>query len=110
MNRRQKRGALSLQARCNELHSTCHFLALGLIFLVFYHMIEQSAIMKRALIGYVSRIRGLYLRAGAYKMGEGFILEFYGTPSKITCSETQRTLRSFPKEPEKTNGGSLSMF
>ena len=29
MNRRQKRGTLSLQARGNVLHSTCHFLALG---------------------------------------------------------------------------------
>ena len=56
MNRRQKRGTLSLQARGNVLHYTCHFLALSLLFLVFYHLMEQSAIMKRALIGYDERM------------------------------------------------------
>ena len=68
-------------------------------FLVLYHMIEQSAIMKRALIGYVSRIRGLYLRAGAYKMGEGFILEFYGTPSKIRKSAYKNSLDNMLGDP-----------
>ena len=32
MNRRQKRGTLSLQARGNILYSTSHFLAVGLVF------------------------------------------------------------------------------
>ena len=56
MNRRQKRGTLSLHARGDVLHSTCHFLALGLIFLAFYYVIKQSAIIKRALIGYKERM------------------------------------------------------
>ena len=42
-----------LQARANVLHSARDFLPLGLIvFLVFYHVIRQSAVIKRALIGY----------------------------------------------------------
>ena len=45
-----------LQARANVLHSARDFLPLGLIYiyiyLVFYHVIRQSAVIKRALIGY----------------------------------------------------------
>ena len=46
-----------LQARANVLHSARDFLPLGLIvFLVFYHVIRQSAVIKRALIGYDEEI------------------------------------------------------
>ena len=52
----------------------------------------------------------LYLRTGAYKMGGALFLNFTVLPVRqgspriktvlITCSETQRSLRSFPEEPE----------
>ena len=46
-----------LQARANVLHSARDFLPLVLIFfLVFYHVIRQSAVIKRALIGYDEEI------------------------------------------------------
>ena len=50
-----------LQARANVLHSARDFLPLGLIYiyiyiLVFYHVIRQSAVIKRALIGYDEEI------------------------------------------------------
>ena len=38
MNGRQKRGTRFLRARANALHSICDFPALGLIVLVFYHV------------------------------------------------------------------------